>query len=306
MSTNVDVREGQTPDTSTAPAAPVRPAGGIRTTSRFNRRKVGGYAVTLLTWVLVFLFFFPVLWMIFTSFKSEQAAAQFPPSFITHLSLDRYATVFQRGMGLYLANSAAVSILSTVAVMLLAIPAAYALSVRRVRRWQDLLFFFISTKFMPVAASIIPVFLLLRVGGMLDNLWALGVLYIGINLPLAIWMMRSFFAEVPYAVVEAAQIDGASYNRELWRVSLPIVAPGAAAAALICFIFAWNEYFLANLLTAVVARTTPPFLGSFVDGRGQFLAVLCAASTIAVMPVIIAGWVAQKRLVRGLAMGAVK
>jgi sorbitol/mannitol transport system permease protein len=157
---------------------------------------------------VVFLFFFPVLWMIFTSFKSEQAAAQFPPSFITHLSFDRYVTVFQRGMGLYLANSAALSILSTIGVMALAIPAAYGLSVRRVGRWQDLLFFFISTKFMPIAASIIPVFLLLRVIGALDNLWALGVLYVGMNLPLAIWMMRSFFAEVPYAVVEAAQIDG--------------------------------------------------------------------------------------------------
>ncbi|HEY9292556.1 MAG TPA: carbohydrate ABC transporter permease [Microlunatus sp.] len=295
-----------TPQTSTAP--PAQAATTVRRSgaSRFTRRKVGGVGITALTWVLIFLFFFPVLWMVFTSFKTEQAAAQFPPSFITSLSLDRYAAVFDRGMGLYLANSAALAVGSTIVVMLLAIPAAYALSVRRVKRWQDLLFFFISTKFMPVAASIIPVFLLLRVMGLLDNLWSLGALYLGMNLPLAIWMMRSFFAEVPYAVVEAAQIDGASYSRELWRVSLPIVAPGAAAAALICFIFAWNEYFLANLLTAVVARTTPPFLGSFVDGRGQFLAVLSAASTIAVLPVIIAGWVAQKRLVRGLAMGAVK
>src|SRR4029079_11732743 len=112
-------------------------------------------------------------------------------------------------------------------------------------------------------------------------------------------------AEVPIAAVEAAQIDGASYSRELWRGSLPLGPPGAASA-MICFIFAWNEYFLANLLTAVVARTTPPFLGSFVDSRGQFLAILSAASTIAVLPVIVAGWLAQKRLVRGLAMGAVK
>ncbi|MBO0812987.1 MAG: carbohydrate ABC transporter permease, partial [Microlunatus sp.] len=299
----VQAQQGQSAATSEA-ISTRRSASQVRT-RKFTRRRAGGLAVTVLTWVVVFVFFFPVLWMIFTSFKSEQAAAQFPPSFITQLSFDRYATVFQRGMGIYLANSAALSIFSTVAVMALAIPAAYGLSVRRVKRWQDLLFFFISTKFMPVAASIIPVFLLLRVIGALDNLWAIGVLYVGMNLPLAIWMMRSFFAEVPYAVVEAAQIDGASYSRELWRVSLPIVAPGAAAAALICFIFAWNEYFLVNLLTAVVARTTPPFLGSFVDGRGQFLAVLSAASTIAVLPVIIAGWVAQKRLVRGLAMGAV-
>jgi sorbitol/mannitol transport system permease protein len=278
----------------------------IRTTSRFSRRKVIGYLTTLLTWVLVFLFFFPVLWMIVTSFKTEGQAASFPPEFFFTPTFDRYAAVFDRGMGLYLLNSLFVAVLSTVVVMLLAIPAAYALSVRPIGRWQDGLFFFISTKFLPVAASIIPVFLLLRSVNLLDNLWSLGLLYLGINLPLAVWMMRSFFAEVPRAVVEAAQIDGASYGRELWRVALPIVAPGAAAAALICFIFAWNEYFLANLLTAVVARTTPPFLGSFVDGRGQFLAILSAASTIAVLPVIVAGWLAQNRLVRGLAMGAVK
>jgi sorbitol/mannitol transport system permease protein len=278
----------------------------LRTTSRFTRRKVVGYLTTLLTWVLVFLFFFPVLWMIVTSFKTEGQAASFPPEFIFTPTFDRYTAVFDRGMGLYLLNSLFVAVLSTVVVMMLAIPAAYALSVRPIGRWQDGLFFFISTKFLPVAASIIPVFLLLRSVNLLDNLWSLGLLYLGINLPLAVWMMRSFFAEVPRAVVEAAQIDGASYGRELWRVALPIVAPGAAAAALICFIFAWNEYFLANLLTAVVARTTPPFLGSFVDGRGQFLAILSAASTIAVLPVIVAGWMAQKRLVRGLAMGAVK
>ncbi len=276
------------------------------TNTRFTRRKLTGYLITLLTWTLVFLFFFPVLWMIVTSFKTEGQAASFPPEFIFTPTFDRYAAVFDRGMGVYLLNSLFVAVGSTIVVMLLAIPAAYALSVRPIGRWQDGLFFFISTKFLPIAASIIPVFLLLRSVNLLDNLWSLGLLYLGVNLPLAVWMMRSFFAEVPRAVVEAAQIDGASYNRELWRVSLPIVAPGAAAAALICFIFAWNEYFLANLLTAVVARTTPPFLGSFVDGRGQFLAILSAASTIAVIPVIVAGWMAQKRLVRGLAMGAVK
>ncbi|GAB3759931.1 carbohydrate ABC transporter permease [Microlunatus parietis] len=292
--------------TATAPRAAEPRAAVARGGSRFTQRKVGGVIITGVTWVLVFLFFFPVLWMVLNSFKSEAGAAAFPPKIIADFSFDRYGQVFERGMGLYLANSAAVSILSTLVVMALAIPAAYALSVRPIGRWQDALFFFISTRFMPVAASIIPVFLLLRVVGGLDNLWWLGALYLGINLPLAIWMMRSFFAEVPRAVVEAAQVDGASYSRELWRISLPIVAPGAAAAALICFIFAWNEYFLANLLTAVVARTTPPFLGSFVDGRGQFVAVLSAAATIAVLPVIAAGWIAQKRLVRGLAMGAVK
>lgn len=298
MATTADTTQAA----NTRPSTPRRGGGG----GRFTKRAATGYLITMATWALVFLFFFPVLWMIITSFKTEGQAASFPPQFFFTPTLERYGAVFERGMGLYLLNSFFVSVGSTVVVMLLAIPASYALSVRPIGRWQDGLFFFISTKFLPVAASIIPVFLLLRSVNLLDNLWSLGLLYLGVNLPLAVWMMRSFFAEVPRAVVEAAQIDGASHNRELWQVSLPIVAPGAAAAALICFIFAWNEYFLANLLTAVIARTTPPFLGSFVDGRGQFLAVLSAASTIAVLPVIIAGWMAQKRLVRGLAMGAVK
>lgn len=267
---------------------------------------LGGSLLTLFTWAIVLLFFFPVAWMVFTSLKTEAAAATFPPTFVTELSFDRYQAVFDRGIAPYLINSFSASIGSTILVMLLAIPAAYALSVRPIKKWSDMLFFFISTRFMPVAASIIPVYLVLQSMGLLDNVSALSFLYVGVNLPIAIWMMRSFFAEVPREVVEAAQIDGAGYLKELFRVALPMVAPGVAAAALICFIFAWNEYFLANLLTSTFARTTPPFLGSMVDGRGQFLAVLSAASTLAVLPVIIAGWAAQKRLVRGLAMGAIK
>ncbi|MDO9379711.1 MAG: carbohydrate ABC transporter permease [Nocardioidaceae bacterium] len=273
--------------------------------SRLGRKTTSGL-VTLFTWFVVFVFFFPVAWMVFTSFKTEGAAATFPPQFVTDLSLDRYRDILGRGMGPYLINSTIASVGSTLIVMLLAIPAAYGLSVRPITRWSDMLFFFISTRFMPVAASIIPVYIVLQKAGLLDNINALAFLYVGINLPIAIWMMRSFFAEIPREVVEAAQIDGAGYFRELVRVSLPMVSPGAAAAALITFIFAWNEYFLANLLTSTLARTTPPFLGSVVDGRGQFLAALCAASTLAVLPVVLAGWVAQKRLVRGLAMGAIK
>jgi sorbitol/mannitol transport system permease protein len=119
-------------------------------------------------------------------------------------------------------------------------------------------------------------------------------------------MMRSFLSEVPIEIIEAARIDGANFRTEVTKVVLPIVLPGIAAAALICFIFSWNEYFFSVLLTSANAKTTPPFLASFVDGRGQFLAVLSAASTVAALPVIIAGWLAQKQLVRGLAMGAVK
>lgn len=276
------------------------------TRRRPARHRITSAAITMLTWVIVVGFFFPVAWMVFTAFKTEGAAATSTPTIFTELSFDRFHEVLDRGFAAYLTNSLTASVMSTLIVLLLAIPAAYGLSVRPIIRATDALFFFISTKFLPIAAAIIPIYLLLQNLGALDNISALSILYVGMNLPLAVWMMRSFFAEVPVEIIEAAQIDGARFWTELVRVVLPIVAPGIAAAALICFIFAWNEYFLANLLTSTVARTTPPFLGSFVDGRGQFLAVLSAAATLAVLPVVIAGWLAQKRLVRGLAMGAIK
>ena len=269
-------------------------------------RKVRGGLITAFTWIVAALFFFPVAWMVFTSFKTENAASSIPPTFITPLSLDQYQAVFDRGMGSYLINSLSASLGSTVLVLLLAIPAAYGLSVRPIKHVQDVLFFFISTRFLPVAASILPVFFILKTLGALDNITVMGLLYAAMNLPIAVWMMRSFFNEVPVEIIVAAQIDGANLRTELTRVVLPILLPGIAAVALICFIFSWNEYFLATVLTTDTARTTPPFLASFVDGRGQFLAVLSAASTLAVLPVVAAGWLAQKQLVRGLAMGAVK
>ncbi len=269
-------------------------------------RSLRSTLITTFTWILVALFFFPILWMVFTAFKSEADAGSIPPKFIVDLTLQQFEAVFNRGMGYYLLQSTLASVGSTLIVLALAIPAAYGLSIRPIKKVQDVLFFFISTRFMPVAAIILPLFLILKTIGGLDNIVTLVLLYTAINLPIAIWMMRSFFSEVPLEIIEAAQIDGANLRTELVRVVLPIVLPGIAAVALISFIFAWNEYFIATLVTTVNARTTPPFLVSFVDGRGQFLAVLSAASTLAVLPVVIAGWAAQKQLVRGLAMGAVK
>ncbi|MFJ6453923.1 carbohydrate ABC transporter permease [Paenarthrobacter sp. NPDC091669] len=281
------------------------------TTSTIERqrpwlRKVPARALTVITWALVLAFVFPFLWMIVTAFKPEGQAATNPPTFFADWTLESFTAAFARDMAPYLINSATASLLSTAVVLLLAIPGAYALTVRPIKRTRDALFFFISTRFMPLAAAIIPIYLMLQSMGALDNITVLSILYVGMNLPIAVWMMRSFFSEVPFEIIEAAQVDGANVRTELFRVVLPIVLPGVAAAGLICFIFAWNEYFLANILTSSIARTTPPFLTSFVDGRGLFLAVLSAASSLAILPVVIAGWVAQKQLVRGLAMGAIK
>lgn len=274
--------------------------------SRFTQASAKGSVLTVLTWILVLLFFFPVFWMFLNAFKSENDAASTTPLLIFTPDLSSFGIVQQRGMTEYLVNSLIAAGGATVVIILLAIPAAYALSIRPIKKVQDPLFFFISTRFMPVAASVLPLYMILKTLNMLDNVWTLVLIYGAINLPIAIWMMRSFFLEIPMEIVEAAQIDGAGFAREMMRIVLPLVLPGIAAVGLIVFIFSWNEYFLATLLTGADARTTPPFLGSFVDGRGQFLAVLSAAATVAALPVILAGWIAQKQLVRGLAMGAIK
>jgi sorbitol/mannitol transport system permease protein len=263
-------------------------------------------ALTALTWVIVFLVIFPVLFMVSTAFKTETAAASFPPQWIAPITFENFENVFDRGFNLFILNSLIASIGSTILVMMLAVPAAYALTIRPIIKWRDALFFLISTRFMPFAAVIIPLYLLISSLKLLDNVWILMILYVGVNLPIAVWMMRAFLEEVPREIIEASQLDGAGVFKEMTRVVMPIVGPGMAAAALIVFIFAWNEYFLAFNLTANSARTLPPFLGSFVDARGQFLAALSAAGTMAVTPVVIAGWVAQKRLVQGLSLGALK
>jgi sorbitol/mannitol transport system permease protein len=262
--------------------------------------------VTLLTWVLVLTFFFPVFWMVINGFKPESIASSVNPKLFFTPVTEGYQLAMDRGMMGYLQNSFTAAVTSTIIAVVLAIPAAYALSIRQVKNPQNSLSFFISTRFMPLAAIVLPLFMIFKTVDLLDNIYVLSLVYAAMNLPVTVWMMRSFFLEVPFEIIEAARVDGVGMFREIFRIALPLVLPGVAAAALISFIFAWNEYFLALILTSSAARTTPPFLGSFVDGRGQFLAVLSAAATIAALPVIIAGWVAQKQLVRGLSMGAIK
>ena len=191
-------------------------------------------------------------------------------------------------------------------MLVLAIPAAYTLSIRPVPKWRDVLFFFISTKMLPIVGAIIPLFVIARELHILDEQKTLVILYTAMNLPIAVWMLRSFLLEVPAEVVEASRVDGAGVIRQLRSVIMPIVRPGLAATALICFIFAWNEFFLAVNLTTLNGATVPIYLVGFVQPEGPFLAHLSAAATVACLPVLIAGWAAQDKLVRGLSMGAVK
>jgi sorbitol/mannitol transport system permease protein len=274
-----------------------------------ERRSVN-MAFGVLAWVVGLVFFFPVFWMVLNSFKSERDANASPKLFF-HPTLDRYRDVTKSASGLLsfgeaFANSAVVVLVSTAIVLALAIPAAYALAVRPVMKWRDVLFFFISTKFLPVVAAILPVWILARNLNLLNTRLVLVILYTGINLPLAVWMLRSFFQEVPRELIEAAEIDGASLRGQLTSIILPIAAPGIAATALLCVIFAWNEFFYAVQLNPVKGSTVPIWVTTNISTRGDFLAKLSAASVLACIPVVLAGWIAQKRMIRGLAMGAIK
>ncbi|MEO7060626.1 MAG: carbohydrate ABC transporter permease [Lapillicoccus sp.] len=271
-----------------------------------RRTSVGSRLLGLLAWVIGLLFVFPVLWMVLTSFHKETDAATNPPSFFAPLSLDGYQAFFSAGPLPPLINSAMASVVSTIFVLLLAFPAAYALSIRPVRKWTDVLFFFLSTKFLPVVAGLLPIYIFAQNVGLLDNVWLLVIFYTVMNLPIAVWMLRSFLAEVPVEMLEAAQIDGAGLITTMRKVIAPVVMPGIAAAALICFIFSWNELLFARVLTGTIAETAPVFLTGFVTSQGLFLAKVCAASLVVSLPVLVAGFAAQDKLVQGLSMGAVR
>jgi len=264
----------------------------------------------LIAWIVGLLFVAPVLWMVLTSLHSEPDAATNPPSFGAPLTFDGYANFFGAATGASpwppLINSASASILSTILVLVLAIPAAYALSIKPVRKWTDVLFFFLSTKMLPVVAGLLPIYLIAQKIGLLDNVYLLVILYTSMNLPIAVWMMRSFLAEVPVEMLEAAALDGCGLVRTLRTIVMPIVSPGVAATSLICFIFSWNELLFARVLTGTVAQTAPVFLTSFVTSQGLFLAKVCAAAFIVSLPVLVAGFSAQDKLVQGLSLGAIK
>ena len=291
----------------------------LRISQRFQRQKAEpvlgqnramAHLLGFATWIIGLIFFFPWFWMVLNGFKEEIDANASPKLFFDP-TLDRFSEVTEETQGLLsfseaFSNSVWIVSISTVLVIVLAVPAAYALAIRPMKRWRDILFFFISTKFLPIVGAIMPLWIIARDLDLLNTRTVLIVLYTAMNLPLAVWMLRSFFAEVPRELIEAAQMDGCSLMGQIRQVILPIVAPGLAATALLCVIFAWNEFFLAVQLNPVEGSTMPVWVASQESGRGNFLAKLSAASVLATLPVVVAGWVAQKRMIRGLAMGAIK
>jgi sorbitol/mannitol transport system permease protein len=264
--------------------------------------------ITTVGWIVGLLIFFPILWTFLTSFKSEGDAIASPPSFLFfHWTIENYAEVQSRSDYLkHFFNSVTVAFGSTLIAILVAVPAAWAMAFAPTRRTRDILMWMLSTKMMPPVGALIPIYLLFRDWGLLDTLSGLvGVLML-INLPIVVWMLYTYFREIPGDILEAARMDGASLGKEIIYVLAPMAVPGIASTLLLNIILAWNEAFWTLNLTAANAAPLTAFIASYSSPEGLFWAKLSAASTLAIAPILLLGWFSQRQLVRGLTFGAVK
>lgn len=253
------------------------------------------------------LWLFPAIWMFLTSFKTQVQTFQIPPVWIFKPVLENYNDLFfASNIGKYLLNSLIITGISTVICLFLGSLAAFALARFRIRRNKDISFWILSTRMFPPIASAIPLYLLLRNFQLLDTYIGLIAVYITLNLGFATWMMKGFFNDLPVAIEESAMIDGCSQYGVFFRIVLPISSPGLAATAILCFIFAWNEFLFALLFTGRAAKTMPVVLSGYITETGIRWGALTAASVLTAAPTILLAILAQKYIIRGLTLGAVK
>ena len=263
---------------------------------------------TIAAWLFGFAIFLPILWMFLTSFKSELDAFAMPPKFLFfHWTTENYATVQGRSDYLHHAlNSFIIAGGSTVIAMLIAVPAAWSMAFSPTKRTKDVLLWMLSTKMMPPVGVLVPIYLIFRDVGLLDTRTGLVLILCLGNLPIVIWMLFTYFKEIPKDILEAARMDGATIAKELIFVLTPMALPGIASTLLLNVILAWNEAFWTLNLTTSAAAPLTTFIASYSSPEGLFWAKLSAASTMAIAPILVLGWFSQKQLVRGLTFGAVK
>ena len=262
---------------------------------------------TAAAWGVALVIFFPVLWMILTSFKTEPSAVAMPPQLLSaDWTLENYAEVWARSdYPRFFWNSVVISVGSTLGLAV-AVPAAWAMAFVPGRKTKDLLMWMLSTKMMPAVAGMIPLYLLFQRMGLIDTKIGLVLALMLMNLPIIIWMLYTYFKEIPGEILEAARMDGAGLWSEIAYVLTPMALPGIASTMLLNIILAWNEAFWTIVLTTTKAAPLSAFIASFSAPQGLFYAKLSAASAMAILPILILGWFSQKQLVRGLTFGAVK
>jgi sorbitol/mannitol transport system permease protein len=263
---------------------------------------------TAAAWIIGFLIFFPILWMVLTSFKTELEAFSTPPKFLFFdWTLENFGVVQERSNYLKFAgNSIILSVGSTLVGLLFAVPAAWAMAFSPGKRTKDLLMWMLSTKMMPPVGALIPIYLIFKDAGLLDSRGGLIAVLFLLNLPIIVWMLFTYFKEIPGEILEASRMDGATLWREIVYVLTPMAVPGIASTLLLNVILAWNEAFWTLNLTTTEAAPLTAFIASYSSPEGLFWAKLSAASTMAVAPILVLGWFSQRQLVRGLTFGAVK
>ncbi|MBW7921458.1 MAG: carbohydrate ABC transporter permease [Rubellimicrobium sp.] len=263
---------------------------------------------TFWAWLVALILFFPILWTVLTSFKPEAQAVASPPLFVDFdWTLQNYRDVqAQRAYFGYFWNSVVIALGSTGLGVLIGIPAAWSMAFVPGRHTRDLLMWMLSTKMMPAVGVLVPIYLIFRDLGLLDTRTGLVVVVMLMNLPIIIWMLYTYFKEIPGEILEAARMDGATLGKEILYVLTPMAVPGIASTLLLNIILAWNEAFWTLNLAVVKAAPLSKFISGFSSPEGLFYAKLSAASTMAIAPILILGWFSQKQLVRGLTFGAVK
>jgi len=268
----------------------------------FNRFVIGSFS-----WLVALLVFFPIFWMILTSFKTEIDAFATPPTLFFTPTLENYTLINERSDYFYFAwNSVVTSLGSTIIGMMIAVPAAYSMAFFETKRTKSTLLWMLSTKMLPPVGVLVPIYLLFKDFGLLDTKTGLVIIFTLINLPIMVWMTYTYFKEIPKEVLEAGRMDGASFLQEIFKILLPMSKGGLAATVLLSLIFSWNEAFWSLNLTASEAAPLSALVASYSSPEGLFWAKLSAVSTLACAPILIFGWACQKQLVRGLSFGAVK
>ncbi len=269
-------------------------------------RKTVSPLVRIFVFIIAIIYFFPIFWLILTGFKQEVDVVNLTLFF--NPTLDQYKLIFSGGLAKFLLNSLFITFTATLLAMVVGTPASYGIvMMSRIKAGGDNIFFwFISTILLPPVCVVIPVFVVLNSMDILDNHWSLIFIYSAINIPIVIWMMRSFFKDIPIELIESARIDGASETTAFLKIVFPLARSGLSATILLLIIFIWNEFFFALNLTYYSASTLPVYVSTFMTQEGLFWAKMSAISTIAILPPIIIGWINQKQLIRGMTMGAIK
>ena len=262
---------------------------------------------TVAAWGITLLIVFPLIWLVLTAFKTEQQAISVPPQIFFTPTLESFAEVNLRSdYLLYAKNSVITSVVSTLLGLGLAAPAAYSMAFFRTKKTRDLLMWMLSTKMMPAVGALVPVYVMAQTAGLLDSLTALIVVFTLSNLPIMVWMLYSYFKDIPQEILEAARMDGATLAGEFRHVLLPLGMGGMASTGLLCLVLSWNEAFWSLNLSAANAGTLAALIASYSSPEGLFWAKLSAASFMAIAPIVVFGWFSQKQLVQGLTFGAVK